>query len=355
MAGNVREWCWNETPVGHIIRGGAWDDAIYLYADMSQVPSLDRSNKNGFRCVQYIDKEKIPESAFNRIKYSELMDWYSGDRDYSKEKPVPENEFMFLKTQFLYDTSDLKTDIEERINSYEDWTIEKITFNAAYGKERMIAYLFLPRNALPPFQTLIFWPGINTVFEKNLIKSDWKGDIDYLLKSGRAVMYPVYFGTFERNYGPVPKEGHQLTDWVIKVCKDFKRSIDYLETRPDIDTSKLGFYGTSWGGSMGGMIPAIEKRLKVNILIIGGFNGAILPEVHAINYVSRVKIPTLMLNGKYDLRYNLDLNVKPFYKLLETSEEHKRLKIYETDHWILKSEIMKETLNWLDKYFGPAK
>jgi len=23
MAGNVREWCWNETPAGHIIRGGA--------------------------------------------------------------------------------------------------------------------------------------------------------------------------------------------------------------------------------------------------------------------------------------------------------------------------------------------
>jgi hypothetical protein len=355
MAGNVREWCWNEISVGHIVRGGAWNDATYLYADMSQLPSFDRSQKNGFRCVKYIDKEKIPESAFNLIKYTGLMDWHSGERDFSIEEPVTDNIFTIYKNQFLYDSTDLNADIEERINNYEDWTIEKITFNSAYGKERVIGYLFLPRNVSPPFQTLIYWPGINAAFEKDLIKSGWEWNIDYLLKSGRAVMYPVYKGTFERNDGPVPREGHQLTDWVIKLCMDFKRSVDYLETRPDIDISKLGFYGTSWGGSMGGMIPAIEERLKVNVLIVGGFNGALLPQVHAINYVSRIRIPTLMLNGRYDLRYNIDINVTPFYKLLGTPEKDKQLKIYPTDHWVPKSEIMKETLNWLDKYLGPAK
>jgi eukaryotic-like serine/threonine-protein kinase len=355
MAGNVREWCWNETPIGHIIRGGAWDDPIYLYFDPSQLPSFDRSPKNGFRCVQYIDKEKIPDSTFRLIKYIKGMDYYSGGRDFSKEEPVPDNIFTIYKNQFLYDSTDLKAVIEERINSYEDWTIEKVTYNSAYGKERVIAYLFLPRNVLPPFQTLIYWPGIDAAFEKNLIKSDWKWCIDYLLKSGHAVMYPVYKGTFERNDGPVPKEGHQLTDWAIKCCKDFKRSVDYLNTRSDIDMNKLGFYGESWGGSMGGMIPAIEDRLKVNILIVGGFNGALLPEVHAINYVSRVKIPTLMLNGRYDSRYNIDINVKPFFKLLGTLEKDKCLIIYETDHGVPKSEVMKESLKWLDKYFGPVK
>jgi dienelactone hydrolase len=357
MAGNVREWCWNKTLAGNIIRGGAWNDANYLYADMSQVPSFDRSPKNGFRCVKYIDTKKIPPGAFDLITYTGLMDWYSGDRDYSREKPVSDNEFRIFSSQFLYDKTDLNASTEERIESYNDWTIEKVTFNASYGylKERMIAYLFLPKNVSPPFQTVIFWPGINTVFEKKLIMSNWESDFDFILKSGRAVMYPVYKGTFERNDGPVPKEGHELTDWTIKLCKDFKRAIDYLETRKDIDTTRLGFYGISWGGSMGGMIPAIENRLKVNILIIGGFNGQLLPEVHAINYVSRVKIPTLMLNGKYDLRYNIDLNVKPFFELLGTPKDDKRHKIYETDHWVQKNEIIKETLNWLDKYLGPVK
>jgi dipeptidyl aminopeptidase/acylaminoacyl peptidase len=80
----------------------------------------------------------------------------------------------------------------------------------------------------------------------------------------------------------------------------------------------------------------------------------VLPEIDAINYVSRVKIPTLMLNGKYDYRYNIDINVTPFYRLLGTPAKDKILKVYETDHYVPRSEKIKETLNWLDKYFGPV-
>jgi formylglycine-generating enzyme required for sulfatase activity len=64
MAGNAREWCWNETPFGHVISGGGWADANYLYNSGSQLPSFDRSPQNGFRCAKYIGKRKIPESAF---------------------------------------------------------------------------------------------------------------------------------------------------------------------------------------------------------------------------------------------------------------------------------------------------
>ena len=63
MAGNVREWCWNETQSGQIIRGGGWDDANYMYSNGVSFP-FDRSSKNGFRCVKYIDKGKIPGNAF---------------------------------------------------------------------------------------------------------------------------------------------------------------------------------------------------------------------------------------------------------------------------------------------------
>jgi hypothetical protein len=49
MAGNVREWCWNATPEGRLVRGGAWNDAIYMFGDVSQAPPFDRSPRNGFR------------------------------------------------------------------------------------------------------------------------------------------------------------------------------------------------------------------------------------------------------------------------------------------------------------------
>jgi serine/threonine protein kinase/dienelactone hydrolase len=353
MAGNVREWCWNETAVGRIISGGGWDDANYLYYDRSQLPPFDRSPENGFRCVQYGDKEKIPASAFRRIDLS-------GNRDFSKEKPVAENIFRIYKNQFLYDNTDLKAVIEERDESPEDWMIEKVSFTAAYGGERMIAYLYLPKKVETPFQTLVFFPGRYAVWEKDQKQSgETKWFLEYILKSGRAVMYPVYKGTFQRNDGLKAEESiasltHQYTDWLIKWVKDFRRSVDYLETRPDIDHGKLGYYAHSWGGFMGGIIPAVEERIKISILISGGFNGKAYPEADQINYVSRIKIPVLMLNGKYDAMIPFETSIKLFFDLLGTPEKDKRFCLYETGHYVAKSEMIRETLNWLDHYLGPV-
>jgi tRNA A-37 threonylcarbamoyl transferase component Bud32/dienelactone hydrolase len=353
MAGNVREWCFNKTQAGRIICGGAWDDAEYMYSFWSQLPPLDRSPKNGVRCVQYIDPDKIHVEAFQPIQFRERT-------DYSKLEPVSDVVFRIYKNQFLYDKTDLEAKIEERYDSDDEWIMEKITFNAAYGNERVIAYLYLPKNATPPYQTLIYFPGLGAVYTKNeLGKSSWSiWFIDYFMKSGRAVMLPVYKGTSVRNDGLTGEmsnvnQSHQFTEWLIAWTKDFSRSIDYLETRSDIDTSKLGFLGWSWGGEIGAVIPAVEERLKVNLLVLGGFTGTAYPEADPINYLPRIKIPVLMLNGKYDIWRPYETNLKPFYDLLGTPEKDKHLILYETDHYIPKRDMIKENLAWLDKYFGP--
>ena len=172
-------------------------------------------------------------------------------------------------------------------------------------------------------------------------------------------MFPIYKGTYERRggscSGSISKESHQYTECLVKRVKDYSRSIDYLETRKDIDTTNLGYLGASWGGWIGAIIPAVEDRLKLAVLIIGGLpSWKSFPEADAINYVSYVKIPVLMLNGRYDLTFPYESTVKPMFDLLGTPEQHKKLVLYETDHFVPKSEIIKETLNWLDKYFGPV-
>lgn len=351
MAGNVREWCWNATRDGHIIRGGAWDDATYMYIYRSQLPGFDRSPKNGFRCVQYLDENNIPQEAFQKIDFIE-------DRNYYREKPVSNEIFNIYKEQFQYDSLALEASIDKRDESRDDWILEKVSFKAAYGNERVIAYLFLPRNTDPPYQTLIFFPGSYSRLEDDLENSiGTKWFLPYLPKNGRAVMYPVYKGTYER-MGDQPivwGETHQYTNWLIKWTQDFSRSIDYLETRPDIDASRIGYYGHSWGSRIGGIIPAVEDRLKATILITGGFMHRNRPEADAINYVPRIKMPVLMLNGKYDMSLNFETAVKPFYDLLGTPEKDKYVYVYETDHFVPKSEMIKETLNFLDRYFGPVK
>ena len=355
MAGNVREWCWNETPKGRLIRGGAWNDNAYMFGNMSQASSFDRSPKNGFRCALYPDPEKIPEAAFSLVKLGETKDFY-------KEKPVPDSIYQVYKQQFAYDRTDLDARVEWKDESHDDWIQEQITFNAAYGGERMIAVLFLPKNAAPPYQTVIYFPGVQAQWRKSSreIESsmEFKVFLSFVVKNGRAALYPVYKGTMERNFErPDPWDNtHRQTEYRIQLVKDFKRCIDYLETRQDIDNQKLAYYGMSWGGHWPGVIiPAVEERLKASVLLPGGLGDPGRPEVHPINYVTRVKTPTLMLNGKYDANFPYETSAKPLLDLLGTPDEHKELKLYDTDHIPPLNESIKEILAWLDKYLGPAK
>jgi dienelactone hydrolase len=355
MAGNIREWCWNEATQGRIVRGGAWDDVPYMFLYLSQAPPLDRSPKNGFRCVLYFDPNKIPKSAFDAVKPGESPDFY-------KMKPVPDSVFQIYKEQFSYDKTNLNARVESRNESSRYWIQEKITFNAAYDNERMIAYLFLPRESSPPYQTVIYFPGSGSFVQQSSKDLDgyWEfvDRLSLIVKNGRAVLYPVYKGTFERRDDAghsADANSHLRAEYEIKLAKDFKRCIDYLETRPDIDSKRLAYFGFSWGGQMGAIIPAVEDRLKASILAVGCLRGVGRPEVNDINYVTRIKIPTLMLNGKYDMTIPFETNAKPMFDLLGTPKEQKELKLYETDHFLPRNEFIKETLAWLDRYLGPVK
>jgi hypothetical protein len=43
------------------------------------------------------------------------------------------------------------------------------------------------------------------------------------------------------------------------------------------------------------------------------------------------------------------------FRLLGTPKEHKRRVLYETGHNIPRTELIKETLDWLDHYLGPVR
>ena len=106
---------------------------------------------------------------------------------------------------------------------------------------------------------------------------------------------------------------------------------------------------------MGPVILAVEDRIKAAILAVGGARGRGRPEANPINYIPRVKTPTLMLNGKYDMSFIYETHVKPMFELLGIPAEHKKLVLYDTDHFIPRTELIKEILAWLDKYLGPVR
>ena len=349
MAGNVMEWCWNELDGMRYIMGGAYNDPYIMFNRGFARSPFDRSASNGFRCMKDISMHVISETAAKPISLPP-------PRDYIKEEPVPDEIFQIYKRMYSYDKTELNPVVESTDETSKYWIKEKITFNAAYGNERMFVYLFLPKNSTPPYQTVIYFPGGGAINIRSSEKLRISG-VDFIIKSGRALLYPIYKSTYERGDGfdnatASTKSGR---DHIIIWFKDLSRSIDYLESRRDIDIDKLAYYGFSWGSWMGSIFLALEERIKVSIFYVGGFFPfEVPPEVDQINFVSRVTIPTLMLNGRYDYLLPLEELQIPMFRLLGTSEGHKRHKIYDTDHFIPKNERIKETLNWLDRYLGPV-
>ena len=363
MAGNVREWCSNETRHGRLIRGGAWGENTYMFDAWSQAPAMDRSAKNGFRCALYRAPEKIPASAFQAVK-SVGGPSVSGPGDIGSRTPVADAIFQIYREQFSYDKTDLRARVESRKES-PDWVLEKVSFDAAYGGERVQGWLFLPKSATPPYQPVIYMGGDAPVFQRSSqdIENYYEVPMffSFLVKNGRAVLYPTIKGFFERGSDALTAiymgdiSSRQWRDVFVQHVKDIRRSVDYLESRPDIDIRKLAFYSMSYGSEAAPPILAVEDRIQVSVLLAGGVEAGLRPEVNAINYLSRVKIPTLMLNGQYDSFFPVETSQKPMFDYLGTPAKHKQWKLYNTDHIPPRNEFIKETMNWLDQYLGPVK
>lgn len=352
MAGNLKEWVLNEeSPGKRYILGGAWNDPIYMFYNADARSPFDRFENFGFRCAKYFLDRESSGAADPIVNQA---------RNYALERPVSDKLFQVYKSFYSYDKTPLNAVVETSLQT-DDWKEEKITFAAAYGNERITAYLYIPRKAKPPFQTVVYFPGggaIRTRSSANL-SPGYLDDFDFVIKSGRAVMFPEYKATFERVDGITnvwPNTTISYRDHVIAWSKDLGRSVDYLVSRPDIDGNKLAYEGYSWGAAMGSLLPAIEDRFKAIILIAPGFYlQHRLPEVDQLNFAPRVKAPLLMLNGRFDSIFPTASSQEPMYRLLGTPTKDKRRVVYGTGHDIPRTEIIKESLNWLDRYLGPVK
>ena len=207
---------------------------------------------------------------------------------------------------------------------------------------------------------MVYFPGAGAFAEPKLNLEDLEETRGFLIKSGRALLFPIYKGMYERRTGFVPgvTPPASLRDLAVQWSKDLGRSLDYLETRTDIDSAKVGYFGDSLGASRGGLLPAVEKRIKAAILASGGLQLTIknLPEADTFNFLPHVTIPVLMLNGRYDNNFLLEPSQLPFFHFLGTPANDKKHVIYEGGHGAFpRPDAVRESLDWLDKYLGPVR
>ena len=353
MAGNVREWVWNQSDERRYILGGAWEDPGYVFNYPEVRAPTDRSPDTGFRCVDYLDEESsIDQSLFAEIDLP--------DRNFDLPETVSEQTFKGYLSQYDYDRTPLEAESDPIVQESEYWRRERVTFNAAYNDERMDAYIYLPLNVDPPFQTVLLFPGTGAAFVDLFDEAEGRTIrlFDFVVQSGRALVQPVIKSTYNRRDGiesTLPESTRSFSERVIQWTNDFRRTIDYLETRDDIDLDSLAYYGFSWGGRMGGIIPAIEPRLKVAVLLAGGLAAtSTRPEASQVNFAPRIRIPVLMLNGSHDFIFPRDTSQRRLFELFGTPPSRKDHIIFEgAGHANLpRTQMIDEFLGWLDRYLG---
>ncbi len=346
MAGNVREWCYNRTGDLRYILGGAWSEPDYLYRSTEATDPYDRSLINGFRCIR--TEAPLAGEMLAVIDHPVY--------DHRQDAWIDEKDFALVLRSFDYDDRELDAKIESVDDDPESWRHEVVSVAPAYGDEPLKVHLFLPRNVEPPYQAVIYFPPSSARFHRDSSQPSFPYAY-FIPKSGRALVYPIYQGTYERRFetrGP-----NDYRDLYIQIGKDLRRTVDYLASRDDIDGDRLAYYGLSWGASMGPVMTAIEPRIATSVLVSGGLytpSPDAPPEAVPQNFAPRSRLPTLMINGKKDFGAPLETEIQPMFDLLGTPAQDKRLVLLDGGHVPASpNEVIREVLDWLDLQLGPVE
>jgi dienelactone hydrolase len=258
---------------------------------------------------------------------------------------------------FAYDKTPLHARLEGAPETTDDWTKQEVSFDAAYEGERVPAFLFLPRHTRPPYQVVVFFPSARV---DGLPSSRQLGDLDfmdYVVKSGRAVIYPIYKNMYERRpLTPVVFGGMLEREAVVDWSKDLGRAIDYLQTRPDIDATKVAYLGVSQGAADGVILATVEDRLKAVVFLDGGYfqTEHPVPAMDQADYAPRLTKPVLMVNGRYDATFPFETAQEPLFRMLGAPAADKRHVVFDTPHDVRlrRADLIKAVLGWYDKYLG---
>jgi cephalosporin-C deacetylase-like acetyl esterase len=251
--------------------------------------------------------------------------------------------FEVMRHFFDYDQAiPLEARIIDRLEEQE-YVREKIVFRGTRNS-RVPGYLAIPTNGTSPYPCVLLLHGIGST------KEDWWRDDSFpsggrlttgLLTSGFAVLAldaeyhgerlvnndfesPVVF-TFERGWI------QRARDMIVQSTIEYRRAIDYLGTRAEIDTSQIGAIGYSMGGMMVFTLAAVDPRIKASVASVTPILKDPYSAIAVHNFAPFIHSPAfLMLMGNADRRNYSPEDARQLYALVVS--DSKDLVFYESGH-----------------------
>lgn len=263
--------------------------------------------------------------------------------------PVNDDTFSQMADHFQYDRSmPLNAKIIGVWPHRLPYIIEKVSFESIHG-EVVPAYFTHPKETTGiRYPTVLLLHSNTDFWGKNY---EWAmGWLDILARSNRCVLLADFFGFGERKQADQPTwdeiGSYTRRDAVIQMVTDQRRGIDYLFSRSEVDTTKVGLMGGSMGGHFGTLVAGLEDRFTAVVLTVtgawpdGSTDDPILRYFHTLNFAPRISAPVLMVNATGDGR-------EPGEELFKAMPEPKKQIWYESEHYLPPREYNADIMVWL--------
>ena len=268
-------------------------------------------------------------------------------------------------TAFAYDRAAAYDPALLPIGTEQGVQIHQLSFRSPRGTDRATGRLFVPEGA-GPFAGLVLQHGMPGN------AGQMTGYAALLARHGAVVV--ALDAPFARRGGSPVRFTEADSAEQVQLMTDLQRAVDLLVARPDVDASRLGYVGISYGGAMGALFVGIERRLKTGILVVadgglvshftgpedggGPFAGLTCAErrrwlesmipIEPIKYVGFAPpTPLLLQSGRQD---NL-VPPRDAERLHAAVRDPKTIRWYDAGHG-LTAEAARDRLVWLQEHLG---
>jgi dienelactone hydrolase len=237
-----------------------------------------------------------------------------------------------------------------------------VTFRSVHN-QKVTALLTIPKEGTAPHPVIILMHGAG---DRKTVDYVEAGN-DYMLKSGYAILRLDIANHGDRlvdDYDFSFTDGYRYwtRDIITQTVFDLRRAVDFIQTRKELDSNRIGYYGISLGGIIGTIFSSVEPRIKVPVIALagGGINLMFgmealsddvkdyLSIIEPLNFVDKIAPrPLLMINAEND-----DIVPPMMSKLMfKAAKEPKEILWYPSKHHDIPIEkVYPDGIRWFQEY-----
>ena len=272
---------------------------------------------------------------------------FRGTEQTFDRQPWSDEVFEAARSMYAFDR-DLPFDaelLEKR--EIAGYVREKIMLTST-PEERFPVYLALPKEGVGPYPCLL------TLHAGSTIGKD-RSDFELIRRRMTEIGYAVaaldakYFnerhvnGKYHSSFGR-----HSRRDGNVQTVVDYRRLMDYLSTRVEIDTTRFGIYGGSMGTFHGTQLAGIDDRIKAYVMRGPGLRADQWDDEFNIadwlNYIPRfADMPIIIFSGYYDSPWAVQGTVR----IVDMLRGPVEIAYYNTTHTVPSELYIDRMLSWL--------